>query len=48
MRRPPLHSACKIFPALGQEDLQELADDYQDIVERLRDEIRQVEAHGSP
>ena len=27
MRRPPLHPACKIFPALGREDLQELADD---------------------
>lgn len=27
MRRPPLHPACKIFPALGQVDLQELADD---------------------
>ena len=27
MRRPPLHPACEIFPALGQEDLQELAED---------------------
>jgi len=27
MRRPPLHPACKIFPALGQDELQELADD---------------------
>lgn len=27
MRRPPLHPACKIFPALGREDLQVLADD---------------------
>ena len=27
MRRPPLHPACKIFPALGREDLQQLADD---------------------
>ena len=27
MRRPPLHPACKIFPALGKDDLQELADD---------------------
>ncbi len=27
MRRPPLHPACKIFPALGREDLEELAHD---------------------
>lgn len=27
MRRPPLHPACKIFPALGEPELQELADD---------------------
>jgi len=27
MRRPPLHPACKLFPALGREELQELADD---------------------
>jgi len=27
MRRPPLHPACKIFPALGQDELQGLADD---------------------
>jgi hypothetical protein len=27
MRRPPLHPACKLFPALGQDELRELADD---------------------
>ncbi len=27
MRRPPLHPACKIFPALGETELKELADD---------------------
>ncbi len=27
MRRPKLHPACSIFPALGEEELQELADD---------------------
>jgi len=27
MRRPPLHPACKIFPAVGKAELQELADD---------------------
>lgn len=27
MRRPPLHPACKIFPALGESELKELADD---------------------
>ena len=27
MRRPPLHPACKIFPALGEAELNELADD---------------------
>jgi DNA modification methylase len=27
MHCPPLHPACKIFPPLGQDDLQELADD---------------------
>lgn len=27
MRRPPLHPACKIFPALGEAELKELAED---------------------
>lgn len=27
MKRPKLHPACKIFPPLGEDDLQELADD---------------------
>lgn len=27
MRQPPLHPACRIFPPLGDDDLQQLADD---------------------